>query len=31
MPKSAGVEWSQDMEHGSVVQMGQLLGVAAKA
>ncbi len=29
MPKSAGVEWSQDMEHGSVVQMGQLLGVAA--
>lgn len=31
MPKSAGVEWSQDMEHGSVVQMGQLLGVANKA
>lgn len=30
MPKSAGVEWSQDMEHGSVVQMGQLLGVADK-
>lgn len=30
MPKSAGVEWSQDMEHGSVVQMGQLLGVANK-
>ena len=31
MPKSAGVEWSQDMEHGSVVQMGQLLGVANQA
>ena len=31
MPKSAGVEWSQNMEHGSVVQMGQLLGVANKA
>lgn len=31
MPKSAGVEWSQDMEHGSVLQMGQLLGVANQA
>lgn len=30
MPKSAGVEWSQDMQHGSIVQMGQLLGVADK-
>lgn len=31
MPKSAGVEWTKNMGHGSVVQMGQLLGIAAKA
>ena len=31
LPKSAGTEWTKDMKHGSVVQMGQLLGVAAKA
>lgn len=31
MPKSAGVKWAQDMQHGAVVQMGQLLGVADKA
>ncbi|WP_019672175.1 archaetidylserine decarboxylase [Psychrobacter lutiphocae] len=28
MPESASVEWSQDMQHGSVVRMGELLGVA---
>lgn len=29
MPKSAGTEWSQELQHGSTVQMGQLLGVAS--
>ena len=28
MPKSAGTVWSQELQHGSTVQMGQLLGVA---
>lgn len=28
MPKSAGTEWSQELQHGSTVQMGQLLGIA---
>lgn len=28
LPKSASVEWSQDMQHGSVVKMGELLGVS---
>lgn len=31
MPKAAGIEWQADMDHGSVVEMGQLLGTAANS